>query len=31
VCDQEAKKLYLEEAHQFAASLAEGLGEQDGK
>ncbi len=30
VCDQEAKRLYLEEARQFAASLAEGLEEQDG-
>ena len=31
VCDQEAKASYLEEARQFAQSLAEGLAEQDGK
>lgn len=30
VCDPDAKRSYLEEAHQFAVSLAEGLGEQDG-
>ena len=30
VCDKEAKATYLEQAQQFAQSLAEGLGEQDG-